>query len=349
MSNLKDIREIDTNMKELDSEKNLEVKWFKVDSKVIDNYMLGKGLKNGTFNRLDDSFVSDHVETLKKHTAGYSLEFRTASRFIKIQAKLAGPAYMAHMTAVGTIGFSLYVKKGKKWYFVSSSKINQAEYELDLIKDINKKPYTYRLYFPLYQALLDLKIGVEYDAPFEFVQDEMETMLVYGTSISQGGCATRPGMDYCSILGRLKNLNVINLGFSGSCKLEPAMLTIINQIIRERKVKYLLFEVEANSPSYEHFQERFTYFMEHLENKENLKIFLISHFDEAIVFINDKLRAYRKGFYQLQKKTAEKYGITFIDGTKLIKKMDCEGSVDGTHLTDLGFYEVAKQLAKIIK
>jgi hypothetical protein len=65
VSNLKDIREIDTNMKELDSEKNLEVKWFKVDSKVIDNYMLGKGLKNGTFNRLDDSFVSDHVETLK--------------------------------------------------------------------------------------------------------------------------------------------------------------------------------------------------------------------------------------------------------------------------------------------
>ena len=148
MSNLKDIREIDTNMKELDSEKNLEVKWFKVDSKVIDNYMLGKGLKNGTFNRLDDSFVSDHVETLKKHTAGYSLEFRTASRFIKIQAKLAGPAYMAHMTAVGTIGFSLYVKKGKKWYFVSSSKINQAEYELDLIKDINKSlihtAYTFR-------------------------------------------------------------------------------------------------------------------------------------------------------------------------------------------------------------
>ncbi|HHU24968.1 MAG: SGNH/GDSL hydrolase family protein [Bacilli bacterium] len=349
MSNLKDIKEIDKNMKELESQNNLEVKWYKVDSEVINNFMLGKGLKNGTFNRLDDSFVSENVETLKKHPAGNSIEFTTTSRFIKIKARLAGGAYMAHMTAVGTIGFSLYVKKGKKWYFINSSKINQAEYELDLVKDVNKKPYTYRLYLPLYQALLDFSIGVEHTAPFEFVKEEMDSMIVYGTSISQGGCATRPGMDYCSILGRLKNLNVINLGFSGSCKLEPAMLTIINKIIKERNVKYLLFEVEANSPSYGHFQERFSYFMEHLENKENLKVYLVSHFDEAIIFINDKMRRYRKGFYQLQKATAEKYGVTFIDGTKLIKNLDCEGSVDGVHLTDFGFYEVAKQLAKIIK
>ena len=113
MSNLKDIKEIDKNMKELESQNNLEVKWYKVDSEVINNFMLGKGLKNGTFNRLDDSFVSENVETLKKHPAGNSIEFTTTSRFIKIKARLAGGAYMAHMTAVGTIGFSLYVKKGK--------------------------------------------------------------------------------------------------------------------------------------------------------------------------------------------------------------------------------------------
>ena len=253
VGNLKDIREIDTNMKEL--VKNLEVKWFKVDSKVIDNYMLGKGLKNGTFNRLDDSFVSDHVETLKKHTAGYSLEFRTASRFIKIQAKLAGPAYMAHMTAVGTIGFSLYVKKGKKWYFVSSSKINQAEYELDLIKDINKKPYTYRLYFPLYQALLDLKIGVEYDAPFEFVQDEMETILVWHINFE----ATPPiqhGLLFDSRPAEKPEYHQLGQAATSS-----------NQRCHHqsnhpgRKVKYLLFSGSKFLPIT--FPGRFTYFMEH--------------------------------------------------------------------------------------
>lgn len=346
---LKDVKEIDKNMKELEVNKGLDVKWYSVDGDIINKYMLGKGLKNGSFNRLDDSYVSENIETLKLHPAGYNLEFKTTSSFIKIKAKLAGTAYMSHMTAVGTIGFSLYVQKGKKWYFVNSTKINTAEYELDLLRDINKKEYKYRLYFPLYQALYSLSIGVELNAPFEFVQDEMDSMVVYGTSISQGGCATRPGMDYCSILGRMKNINVINLGFSGSCKLEPEMLTIINNIIRERKVIYMLFEVEANSPSYEHFKERFSYFMENLYNKENIKLYLVSHFDESIIFINDKLNKYRKGFYNLQKELAEKYGVTFIDGKKLISKLECDGSVDGVHLTDLGFWEVAKQLSKIIK
>jgi lysophospholipase L1-like esterase len=253
------------------------------------------------------------------------------------------------MTAVGTIGFSLYVKKGDKWYFVNSSKINRAEYELDLVRDINNKEYTYRLYFPLYQALIDLSIGVENNAPFDFVIDEMESMIIYGTSISQGGCATRPGMDYGAILGRMKNLNVINLGFSGSCKVEPEMLSIINNIIKEKNVKYILFELESNSPSYDHFRERFSHYMENLYNRENIKVYLVSHYDEGAILINDKLNKYRKGFYKVQKEIANKYGITFIDGKKITKKMECDGSVDGSHLTDLGFYEVAKQLAKIIK
>lgn len=345
---VKDVKEIDKSMKELEANEEA-VDWYHVDSDVINQYMLGKGLKNGSFNRLDDTFISENVETLKRHPAGYSIEFTTVSGFIKIKAKLAGAAYMSHMTAVGTIGFSLYVKKGEKWYYVSSSKINQPDYVLDLVRDINHKEYTYRLYFPLYQVLIDLSIGVESQAPFAFVNDEMDSMIIYGTSISQGGCATRPGMDYGSILGRMKNVNIINLGFSGSCKLEKKMLSVINHIIQERKVKYILFELEANSPSYEHFRERFSYYMENLYNRENIKVYLVSHFDEAAIIINDKLHQYRQGFYKVQKETAEKYGVTFIDGRKITKKLECDGTVDGVHLTDLGFYEVAKHIAKIMK
>lgn len=346
---LKDIKEIDKNMKELESNQNDPVKWYDVDSDIINNYLLGKGLRNGKFNRLSDLSVSENTDTLKIHPAGCNLEFKTDSSFIKIRAKLAGAAYMSHMTAVGTIGFSLYVKNGAKWNFVNCTKINKAEYELDLLTNINKKTYTYRLYFPLYQALEKVEIGVDKNKSFEFVKDEMDSMIIYGTSISQGGCATRPGMDYGAILGRMLNLNVINLGFSGSCKVEREMLTIINEIIKERNVKYIIFELEANSPSYEHFSERFSYYMENLYNKDNIKLYLISHFDEALPFVNSKIRKYRKGFFNIQKTIAEKYGVTFVNGNKLIKNLDCDGSVDGAHLSDLGFYEVAKNMAKIIK
>ena len=155
-------------------------------------------------------------------------------------------------------------------------------------------------------------------------------------------------MDYGAILGRMANLNVINLGFSGSCKVEREMLDIINEMIKVRNIKYIVFELESNSPSYDHFKERFSYYMEHLYNKENIKLYLISHFDEAMPFVNEKLNKYRKGFFKVQKETAKKYGVTFINGNKLIKSLECDGSVDGAHLSDLGFYEVAKQLNKII-
>jgi len=345
---LKDIKDIDKNMKELESQE-ANVDWYAVDSNIINEYLLGKGLKNGAFNRLSDLKVSDNTETLKLHPAGENIEFKTKSPFIKIKAQLAGAAYMSHMTAVGTIGFSLYVKKGDKWYFVNSTKINKPEYELDIVKNINDVEYTYRLYFPLYQALNSVSIGVEKNSPFEFLKDEMDSLIIYGTSISQGGCASRPGMDYGAILGRMKHLNVINLGFSGSCKVEREMLTIINEIIKERNVKYMVFELESNSPSYEHMRERFSYFLENLYNKENIEIFFISHFDEAITMINDKEMKWRKGFRKLHVELSKKYNLHFIDGYKMIKELDCDGSVDGAHLTDLGFYCVAKKLAKLIK
>jgi hypothetical protein len=345
---LKDIRDIDKNMKELTINEDDDTIWYEVNAEVINKYMQGKAFKNGEFNRLNDVYVSENVETLKHHPAGFNLEFKAKTNTIKLKAKLAGAAYMSHMTAVGTIGFSLYVKKCNKWYFVNSSKINKSEYEVDLLTNINNKEYTYRLYFPLYQALYELSLGVKKPGCLEFIKEDRETLLIYGTSISQGGCATRPGMDYGAILGRMKNLNVINLGFSGSCKIEQSMCGIINDIVKENNVKKIIFEVECNSPSYDHFKTRFSYLLDNLYNKENIEIYLISHFDEALPFVNNKIKKYRKGFREVQEEVAKKYNIHYIDGIKITKGIDCEGSVDGVHLTDLGFYEVAKKLAKII-
>lgn len=345
---LKNIKEIDKNMEELKSDSLLLPKWIDIDSNIINNYLLGKAINNGSFNRLNDEFISDNLETLKLHPAGENLIFETNSKFIKIKASLTGAAYMSHMTAVGTIGFSLYFLDKNKWRFLSSSKINQKEYELDLLKNI-KGNHTYRLYFPLYQVLNNVSIGIEKDSTLNFIKPNQESLLIYGTSISQGGCATRPGMDYGSILGRMNNLDVINLGFSGSCKLEPKILDIINLAIDNKNVKYLIFELEANSPSYDHLSNRFSYFLENLHNKDNLKIYLISHFDEGMNYIDKNTSKYRKGFKNIQKELSRKYNINFIDGEKLIKNLDCDGTVDGVHLTDLGFYEVAKRLSKIIQ
>ena len=334
----KTIFEIDKNMKnnDLESIKENDLTFYNLNN----DYLLGQAFRND-FKRLENIHVSDNVDILKKHPSGLNIIFQTDSKNIKLKAKLAGPAYMSHMTSVGTIGFSLYVLNKDKWAFLGATKVLNKEYTANLISNMDKKMRTYRIYFPLYQELIDAYVGVDEKAKFEFVKPKMDNLVIYGTSISQGGCATRPGMDYGAILGRLLNLNVINLGFSGSCKIEEVMTDEINKIDK----KYLILELESNSPSYEHMKTHLTYMLDNLKNKDKFDIYLISHFADTEVLVNKNLKRYREGFRQLQ---ASFPYVKFIDGEKLTKSLGYEGTVDGVHMTDLGFYDLAHKLAKII-
>ncbi len=334
----KTIFEIDKNMKnnDLESIKENDVTFYNLNN----DYLLGQAFRND-FKRLENIHVSDNVDILKKHPSGLNIIFQTDSKNIKLKAKLAGPAYMSHMTSVGTIGFSLYVLNKDKWAFLGATKVLNKEYTANMISNMDKKMRTYRIYFPLYQELIDAYVGVDEKAKFEFVKPKMDNLVIYGTSISQGGCATRPGMDYGAILGRLLNLNVINLGFSGSCKIEEVMTDEINKIDK----KYLILELESNSPSYEHMKTHLTYMLDNLKNKDKFDIYLISHFSDTEVLVNKNLKRYREGFRQLQ---ASFPYVKFIDGEKLTKSLGYEGTVDGVHMTDLGFYDLAHKLAKII-
>ena len=245
----KTIFDIDKNMKNNDYESmNLDDCTF---YNLNNDYLLGQAFRND-FKRLPNNiFISDNVSVLMKHPSGINTIFTTNSSTIKIKAKLAGAAYMSHMTAVGTIGFSLYVLKKNKWVFIGATKVNSDDYVSTVIKNMDKKLNTYRLYFPLYQELKEAYVGVDINSKFNFERVKMDNLVIYGTSISQGGCATRPGMDYGAILGRMLNLNVINLGFSGSCKIEENMVQILNDIDK----KYLILELESNSPGYDHMKE----------------------------------------------------------------------------------------------
>ena len=337
----KTIFEIDKNMQNNDTLNYInegDTKFYNLNNE----YLLGQAFRND-FKRLPKGVhVSENVDILMAHPSGINVIFQTNSKNIKVKAKLGGKAYMSHMTAVGTIGFSLYVKVKNKWAFLGASKVNTEEYNATLASNLDKKTRTYRLYFPLYQALNEAYIGVDKKATFAFEKPNMDKLVIYGTSISQGGCATRPGMDYGAILGRDLGLDVINLGFSGSCKIEPVMTDIINQIDK----KYLILEVESNSPSPEHMKEHLDYMLKNLKDKDKFKIYLISHFADTETLLKKDLRKYRDRYKELQ---ASFPYVRYLDGEALTKELAYEGTVDGVHLTDLGFYQLAKKLAKIIK
>lgn len=329
-----DIRKIDTNMQENKEILAPLVKYYDLNN----HYLRGLAFSNG-FNRLRESdFVSDNVLALQRHTSGVNITFSTNSKSIRIKAKLDSASYMVHMTAIGQVGFDLYIKNNERFIFLSTTKINKPNYEVTFVEGLDGNVYTYRVYFPLYMGVKEAFIGIDEDAFITFSKPVQEKVVIYGTSISQGGCATRPGMSYSNILDRKTNYELINLGFSGSAHLEPKMADILNEV----EMKYLILEVEANNTS-AGLASKLEIFINRLK-VEN--IILISHFPISMSLIKEEVKAEINKNFEFQKSIKN---VTFIDGKKLLEELDYDETVDGVHLTDLGFWMVANKLKEYLK
>src|SRR5204863_7790533 len=91
--------------------------------------------------------------------------------------------------------------------------------------------HEYMAYLPLYNGVESLEVGVSPGAKFEGIKPRADKPVVfYGTSITQGGCASRPGMVHTAILGRRLGVPVVNLGFSGNGRMEPEVAKLLAEL-----------------------------------------------------------------------------------------------------------------------
>ncbi len=179
-------------------------------------------------NRLQTA-VRDAVWNLGKNAAGVYVDFRTDADTIVVRYGVAGALNMPHMPTTGVSGVDLYLQEDSRWEWAYGS------YQFkDTIRytfsDIGKnKSGIYRLYLPLYNTVQWLDIGVGKSHSFSFENSERKSapIVVYGTSIAQGACVSRPGMAWTSIVGRALGKDVINLAFSGNGRLEQPILDLI--------------------------------------------------------------------------------------------------------------------------
>lgn len=321
------------------------ITWYNTKSNFQVN---GKMASSLLYSRLPDKIkTTKEIKYLAKHSSGLYIDFTTNSTSINLHVKTSSSSYMAHMTAIGQIGIDLYYKQNNKYIFIATTKIDQKEYLITLIKNLLPETRSFRLYLPLYITLEELEIGIDQNSTIQSNTNIIKDKIVtYGTSITQGGCATRPGMSYPSILGRLINYEIINLGFSGNCHLN---LEIAEQITTIKNLKYLIIEAEANINDPKIIKERLPLFLEILLNKmKNLNIIVISHFPDAFELIDENTRKTRNETRKIQKDICEKYNCNFISGIDILKEYSFDESVDGTHLTDLGFYKIATYLKNYI-
>jgi len=195
----------------------------------------------GTYNRFPDRCegkVPSSVWGLSQQSAGLYFNFKTDSPTIKVRFILTGGIQMPHMPATGVSGVDLYSTDERgclRWHATGHNR-EFGDTATMTYKDLSytegiAEGYEFKMYLPLYNHVEWMEIGVEEGSFFKFLPASTEKpIVVYGTSIAQGACATRPGMAWTNIVQREMDAHVVNLGFSGSGKMEPEVFSLLSEI-----------------------------------------------------------------------------------------------------------------------
>lgn len=346
-----DIKVIDKNMADVLISEDDKI-WVDGFSDIFNIHGLYWAKTNKTYHRLLDTLETrDNLKALAHHPSGAFISFKTDSTSISVRVKNLSAAYMAHMSACGQNGLDLYTKVDDEFVFLGTTKINKAEFELTIVKNMDKILREFRLYLPIYNELINLEIGFDSSAKIESFNDyRKDNIIWYGTSISQGGCATRGGMSQSAILERLlKNYEIYNFGFSGNAHLDTEVALSLTEI---DNVKYIIIESESNN-TYERTKEKLYNFIKILHDANpNAIIYVLSHYPNPLELVNSSFHKAQIRQKALHKKIVKQFNnknIIYIDGEKVIKQDKYEVTVDGIHQTDLGFMAVAKYFYKLIR
>lgn len=304
------------------------------------------------FRRIPEKLAketSDGVYILHANTAGGRVRFITNSKYVAINVEMGDVGKMPHFALTGSVGFDMYVKtKGKEHYSGTFVPPFEIEDKYESIKEFgNRKMREITINFPLYSDVKKLYIGLEKKAIVkEATPYENEKPIVYyGSSITQGGCASRPGNSYQAIISRNLNRDYLNLGFSGSAKAEQPMQNYIKNLDME----IFVYDYDHNAPTIEHLENTHEkMFLEIRNENPNLPIIIMprptlypsKEEKERMEIIK---RTYNNAIEKGDKK------VYFIDGKTLMKNTNGDGTVDGSHPTDFGFYAMAKAIIPVIK
>ena len=294
--------------------------------------------------------VNDGVMRLHTDTAGGRVRFITNSPYVAISAKMDGVGKMSHFPLTGRAGFDMYVDEGKgqKYQGTFTPPFDIEDGYESCIDFLCVMERTITINFPLYSNVKELYIGLDKHAVLKQAADyKYENPIVYyGSSITQGGCASRPGNSYQSIISRRLDANYINLGFSGSARAEKQIV----QYMADMEMSMLVCDYDHNAPDATHLQNTHLPLYQGIREKQpNLPIIFISAPD---IRINPETYTERRKIIRDTFETAVSEGddkVYFIDGEELFEGEDWDScTVDRVHPNDLGFYRMARCIEKEI-
>ena len=321
------------------------------DAKQAPFVICGVTYDNGQYRRMPETVaqhVSEGVHSLHMHTAGGRVRFRTDSQYVAIHVKMSHIGRMPHFALTGSMGFDLYAGENEEHFIKSFVPPYHMQDSYESIVELgDKQMRNITIHMPLYSGVVEIYIGLQEEAdvlpslPYRYEKP----VVFYGSSITQGGCASRPGNAYTAILSRRLNCDHINLGFSGSAKAEAGIVDYIKNL----EMSVLVYDYDHNAPTVEYLQKTHKAMFDAIrKNKPMLPIVIMScpeYMPSSRA--QSTLPVIRKTYEEAIANGDQ--NVYFISGRELMAMAKDDGTVDATHPNDLGFASMANAIEPVLR
>ena len=333
-----------------------ELKWFD----VVEWGVEGKGWKDTIhpYDRLPgraEAVVTKEVWSLSHSAPGMCVHFNTDSPEIHLRWKLESEQLGEdNFNIMSYSGFDLYFYDGKEWRWAATTphfQVKDTSPNVCMINGLPPEMRRCRVYFPQRNPVLKVEVGVVPDAKFEPVAPRRDLPLVYyGTSIVHGAFTVRTGLGCPQILARDLDLPLINLGFSGSAKMEAGFA----ELIAELDAKYFLIDPLPNMDA-KMVEERAEKFLRILcGRKPGTPVFMI---ESPMPFGSWTKPVDVAAYHEKIKECRRAYSALKANGFANLHRIDASGfygtddnaSTDGIHPNDLGHKRMSDGLAEAIR
>ena len=313
---------------------------------------------NSRYERLPgylENVTRKPVWNLGLNSAGLYIRFRSDSPILKFKWELLQDTKKTHMPPTAIKGVDLYMQTDKGWRYVACPKLKDDSIKQEVSVRMDPVEREFMLYLSLYDSVVSLQIGVEEGSfigqPASDSPRHEKPVIMYGTSILQGGCVSRPGMAHTNILSRKLDRDVINLGFAGNAHLDYEIAELMASY-KNPGVFVLDYTPNASGELIDKKAEKF------------FRILRDAHPDVPIVFIelppypraefNTKGRISmqersdaQRRIYEKMRKAGEK-NIFYIKSEGMLGD-DGDATVDGTHFSDLGMMRYVEHVLPTLK
>lgn len=348
---MSDIAKIDANFA-LKTNIRPGLRFYRADAPFFRLY--GIYYEEEKYRRLPESVaktVNEGVLRLHANTSGGRIRFVTTSSCVAISVKFGQIGRMPHFALTGSAGFDLYERTDGQQIFAGSffPPYDMAEGYESLIELGNGQRHELTINFPLYSEVRELYIGLDEYAVNEPAPEYANPVPIvyYGSSITQGACASRPGNAYPAMISRELDWDYINLGFSGNARGEPEIAEYISRL----PMSLFVCDYDHNAPTPDDLRNTHEAMFRTVRQSHPQVPVLMLTMPKKEPWLAGELwerEQIIRATYERSRAAGDR-GVYFLTGTELLGESAQEATVDNCHPNDIGFYCMAKRIIRLIR